>query len=73
MGQFLFTFQIHYAEILTYYAEEAENLSIVSIALGAMYMISSVIEIYGVVGVSMVGYHIFPTQYQRPPISSSNG
>jgi len=33
--------------------EEAENLSLVSIALGAMYMISSVIEIYGIIGVSM--------------------
>jgi hypothetical protein len=33
--------------------EEAENLTMVSIALGAMYMISSVIEIYGVVSVSM--------------------
>jgi len=33
--------------------EEADNLFLVSLALGAMYIIASVIEIYGVVSVSM--------------------
>jgi hypothetical protein len=33
--------------------EEADNLFLVSIALGAMYILASVIEIYGVVSVSM--------------------
>jgi len=38
--------------------EEAENLFLVSIALGVMYMISSVIEIYGVVSVSMQRFNM---------------
>jgi len=33
--------------------EEADNLFLVSLALGAMYIIASVIEIYGVISVSM--------------------
>jgi len=33
--------------------EEADNLFLVSLALGAMYLIASVIEIYGVISVSM--------------------
>ena len=37
-----------------HYAEEADNLFLVSLALGAMYIIASVIEIYGVISVSMV-------------------
>ena len=37
------------------YVEEADNLFWVSLALAAMYIIASVIEIYGVVSVSMVG------------------
>jgi len=34
-------------------SEESDNLFLVSLALGAMYIIASVIEIYGVVSVSM--------------------
>jgi len=33
--------------------EEADNLFLVSLALGAMYIIASVIEIYGVISISM--------------------
>jgi len=33
--------------------EEADNLFLVSLALGAMYIIASVIEIYGIISVSM--------------------
>jgi len=43
--------------LTTRYAEEADNLFLVSIALGAMYMVTSVIEIFGVVSVSMVSHH----------------
>lgn len=50
---FLSTFK----SILTilYDTEEADNLFLVSLALGAMYILASVIEIYGIVSVSMVG------------------
>ena len=45
---------------MSHYVEEADNLFLVSLALGAMYIIASVIEIYGVVSVSMViQWHIF--------------
>jgi hypothetical protein len=55
LGQFFFEYLYSPRKRLTsHFVEEADNLFLVSLALGAMYIIASVIEVYGVISVSMV-------------------